>query len=65
MPLITEGIEIKGSSEWKFLGGHNMECPICRKSLSSNDQNIEYTKTRRGSHLFIHTECMKGGKNNG
>lgn len=55
----SEGI--KGSPEWKHLPG-GYKCQVCKNSIKSYDKDIEYVKTKRGTHIFIHTNCAyKGG----
>lgn len=36
------------------------ECPVCHKTIHSYDlDNVEYVKTKRGTEVFIHTDCVK------
>lgn len=36
------------------------ECPVCHKTIYTHDlDNIEYIKTKRGTEIFIHTNCVK------
>lgn len=62
MPLkvarFEAGKEVKGSPEWKFLNDHNKNCPVCKNDIHSYDKNIEYVRTKRHSHIFIHTKCV-------
>lgn len=40
------------------------QCPVCQKSCYVSDADgLEYIKTKRGTEIFIHTDCMKGGVN--
>lgn len=44
---------------------HNREdtkvkCPVCGKEIKpENLDDVEYVKTKRGSEIFIHIECVK------
>ena len=39
---------------------HNPCCPVCNKKCTTQDINeLEYVKTKRGTEIFIHTECVK------
>ncbi len=35
-------------------------CPICQKAIDkcARAEDITYAKTKGGSHLFIHEECL-------
>ena len=35
-------------------------CPVCDSECCESD-NLEYIRTKRGTEIFIHTECMKNG----
>lgn len=38
----------------------NYQCPVCGEYITTNDaKDVEYIKTKRGTELFIHTECVK------
>lgn len=40
--------------------GKNPECPVCNKKLYLTDATeLEYVKTKRGTEIFIHTNCVK------
>lgn len=43
--------------EWKYLNDGNDVCPGCGKRIYSYDKNVEYSRTKRGTHVFWHTEC--------
>lgn len=35
-------------------------CPVCDKECHLSDvDDLEYVKTKRGTEIFIHTECAK------
>lgn len=34
-------------------------CPVCSKQIYEKDPDIEYVKTKRGTEIFIHTQCIK------
>lgn len=34
-------------------------CPVCSKQIYEKDPDIEYVKTKRGTKIFIHTQCIK------
>lgn len=48
-----------GAKTFDKLNNINSLCPVCGKEIRREDDDIEYSKTRRGSHIFIHTECVK------
>lgn len=58
MPLKPQTKDVKGSPEWKHLGYNNNQCPICEDIIHKYNTNIEYVKTKRGTHIFIHTSCV-------
>lgn len=34
-------------------------CPVCKKAVTKEDpEKLEYTKTKRGTEIFIHTDCV-------
>ena len=36
------------------------QCPVCNKTCYTSDYDeLEYIKTKRGTEIFIHTECVK------
>jgi hypothetical protein len=35
-------------------------CPVCDEICCETDA-LEYIKTKRGTEIFIHTKCVKGG----
>ena len=38
------------------------QCPVCQKVCYVSDaDSLEYIKTKRGTEIFVHTKCMKGG----
>lgn len=58
MPLKPSKKDIKGSPEWKHLGHYNNQCPVCGDTMHKYNSGIEYVKTKRGTHIFIHTSCV-------
>ena len=39
---------------------HKPSCPVCNKPCYESEyENLEYIKTKRGTEIFIHTECVK------
>lgn len=35
------------------------QCPVCNKDCHTSDaEELEYIKTKRGTEIFIHTECV-------
>ncbi len=36
-------------------------CCICQKAI---DRDVEWIKTRRGTMLYMHRECVRKGKDN-
>lgn len=40
-----------------------MDCPVCLKEIKPAEQDAEYVKTKRGTEIWIHTQCVqKWGK---
>lgn len=36
------------------------ECPVCHRTIYPHDlADSEYVKTKRGTEIFIHTDCVK------
>lgn len=33
-------------------------CGICGKQIFESEENIEYVKTKRGTEIFAHRECI-------
>jgi len=33
-------------------------CPVCNKEIKEGDNEIEYSKSRSGSEIFIHLDCV-------
>lgn len=48
-----------GAKTFDKLNNINFWCPVCGKEIHREDDDIEYSRTKRGSHIFIHTECVK------
>lgn len=46
-----------GAPEWKYLNKSNNICPGCKKAVYDYDSDVEYSKTKRGTHVFWHTQC--------
>lgn len=39
---------------------HDPRCPVCNKEVDGTEADeLEYVKTKRGTEIFIHTECVK------
>ncbi|MBR3237406.1 MAG: hypothetical protein IKF99_03115 [Oscillospiraceae bacterium] len=36
-----------------------MDCPVCHKAFDMSKDSVEYVKTKRGTELWIHTECVR------
>ena len=35
-------------------------CPVCGKQIQESDlEKVEYIKTKRGTVIFVHKECVK------
>ena len=34
-------------------------CPVCCQEIEENEAGVEYSKTKSGSEIFIHTDCIK------
>lgn len=47
------------AKEFSKLSNMNRYRPVCKQLIYDSDKNIEYSKTKRGTHIFIHTECVK------
>lgn len=58
MPLEPKTKEQEGSRYWAYLNSNNNMCAICGKEISSSNKNIEYSRTKRGSHIFFHSKCF-------
>lgn len=43
--------------EWGYLNDSNNICPGCKKQIYNYDTDIEYSKTKRDTHIFWHTGC--------
>lgn len=37
-----------------------ISCPVCGKEIREKEEGIEYTKTKRGSDVFVHKACIRG-----
>lgn len=57
-PVYEMDGELKMQREWKFLPPA-YKCPICGCEIANNHPDIEYIKTKRGEHLFVHTRCVR------
>ena len=33
-------------------------CPVCGEQIYEQDSGIEYVKTKRGTEIFVHTQCI-------
>lgn len=46
--------------------GGRSACPICNQSITEGceGEGVTYSKTKTGTHLFIHEKCLglKGGE---
>ena len=49
--------DAKSTGEWAKLNDTNKYCPGCGKEIHREDQGIEYSRTKRGTHIFWHGEC--------
>lgn len=49
--------EEKTTGDWKFLTDRNNICPGCGKTIYRHDENIEHSRTKRGTHIFWHGKC--------
>lgn len=36
-----------------------ISCPVCNKEIYEGDDGIEYSKTKSGTDIFIHADCIK------
>jgi len=34
-------------------------CPVCCQEIEENEAGVEYSKTKSGSEIFIHNDCIK------
>lgn len=34
-------------------------CPVCNQEILEDEDDVEYSKTKSGSEIFIHKECVK------
>ena len=37
----------------------NRTCHVCNGRIRTYDENIEHVRTKRGTTLYIHTDCVK------
>ena len=53
----------KKSNYERYLQQHDRAkpmCPVCGKKIAEDDLNkVEYIKTKRGTVIFAHKECVK------
>ena len=54
-PSLNPGAASNG--DWKYLTDENNNCLGCGKKIYCHNKNIEYSRTKRGTHIFWHTEC--------
>nr|DAF50183.1 MAG TPA: RING-variant domain [Siphoviridae sp. ct9zP9]DAO26745.1 MAG TPA: RING-variant domain [Caudoviricetes sp.]DAO97519.1 MAG TPA: RING-variant domain [Caudoviricetes sp.] len=43
----------------KNLSGKPICCGICEQEISYGEDGIEYVKTKRGTEIFVHRDCIK------
>ena len=43
----------------KNLSGKLICCGICEQEISYREDGIEYVKTKRGTEIFVHRDCIK------
>ncbi|WP_418206008.1 hypothetical protein [Anaerotignum faecicola] len=43
----------------KNLSGKPICCGICGQEISYGEDGIEYVKTKRGTEIFVHRDCIK------
>lgn len=43
----------------KDLSGKQICCGVCRQEISYGEDGIEYVKTKRGTEIFVHRDCIK------
>ena len=43
--------------DWAKLNEANNCCPGCGEKIQQTDENIEHSRTKRGTSVFWHTEC--------
>lgn len=58
MALEPKTKESEGNRYWMYLNSSNDKCPICGEQIDKSDNNIEYSRTKRSSHVFFHKECF-------
>ena len=53
----------KKSNYGRYLQQHDWAkpmCPVCSKKIAEDDlDKVEYIKTKRGTVIFVHKECIK------
>lgn len=49
--------ERESTGDWKFLTKNNNTCPGCGKEIHRYDENVEHSRTKRGTHIFWHSKC--------
>lgn len=52
--------KVKDRVIYNKLVNHYITCPICKRVLTTADApEIDYIKTKRGTEIFIHTDCVR------
>lgn len=54
-PILKLGVKSTGA--WKHLTENNNTCPGCGKTIYRYNTDIEYSSTKRGTHVFWHAGC--------
>lgn len=62
MALEPKTKENEGSRYWMYLNSSNDKCPICGKQIDKSDNNIEYSRTKRSSHVFFIRNVLEKNK---
>ena len=37
---------------------YEIRCGVCDRTIYDGEENIEYVKTKRGTEIFVHRECV-------
>lgn len=55
--------EVQMWKRYKLLKKNNSRwvctCPVCDRRINECDQGIGYVKTKRGTDIFVHINCVR------
>ena len=53
----TNVVEISQHFE-EYAIAYTIRCGICDEQICEGEANIEYVKTKRGTEIFVHRDCI-------